>query len=105
MVREGNDETIWARLHARQALVLGLVASLIFVLILAVPLVVVIAVPAISIGTTIGVYAAGLAIDVCVALGFVLMGLRYSARAARGELFSIPVVTPIVDRFFRLKRP
>jgi uncharacterized membrane protein len=51
------------------------------------------------------VYTVGLVADVIVGITLLLVGLRYSARAARGELFSIPIVTPIVDTWFRLKRP
>jgi uncharacterized membrane protein len=105
MVREGTDETIWARLHARQALILGLCGSLVFFIVLAFPLIAVIAVPSLSTGATIELYAAGLVADAIVGIGWLLVGLRYSARAARGELFSIPIVTPIVDRWLRLKQP
>jgi len=105
IVREGDDDTIWARLHARQAFVLGFIASLTYLVVLAFPLIAVIAVPSISTGATIVVYTFGLVADVIVGIIFLLVGLRYSARAARGELFSIPIVTPIVDTWFRLKRP
>jgi hypothetical protein len=105
IVREGDDETIWARLHSRQALVFGLIASLGYLIVLAFPLVAVVTVPSISIGATIVVYTVGLIADLIVAIVLVLVGLHYSAKAARGELFSIPLVTPIVDRWFRLKRP
>jgi hypothetical protein len=51
------------------------------------------------------VYGIGLAADVIVGLALLLLGVRYAARAARGELFSIPGVTSIVDRWFRVKSP
>jgi uncharacterized membrane protein len=105
MVREDADSTAWARLHARQALVLGALNSLLFFVVLALPLIVVVAIPAITTGATIGVYAAGLVCDAVVGIGLMFVGIRYAARAARGELFSIPVVTPIVERWFRLDRP
>jgi hypothetical protein len=104
MVREDEDVSIWARLHARQALVLGVLNSLGFFLVLALPLLAVLAIPGISTGATIAVYAAGLVADAAVGIGLVVVGARYAARAARGELFSIPVVTPMVDRCFRIKR-
>jgi len=103
-VREDAESTAWARLHARQALVLGALNSLAFFVVLALPLVAVLAIPSISTSLTIGVYAAGLVADVVVGVGLLLVGVRYAARAARGELFSIPIVTPIVERWFRLNR-
>jgi uncharacterized membrane protein len=80
-------------------------ASLVYVVVLAFPLVAVIALPTISNDTTIAVYTVGLIGDVIVGIALLLIGLRYAARAARGELFSIPVVTRIVDTWFRLKQP
>jgi hypothetical protein len=105
IVREDEHETIWSRLHARQALVLGVAASLTYLVVLALPLLVVLVQPSISAGTTIVVYGIGLAADVIVGLALLLLGVRYAARAARGELFSIPGVTSIVDRWFRVKSP
>jgi hypothetical protein len=32
------------------------------------------------------------------------LSLSYRERALRGELFAIPYVTPLADRFFRLER-
>ena len=81
---------------------MGALGSLAFVVVLALPLVAVLAIPSISTGLTIGVYAAGLVADVVVGVALLLVGIRYAARAARGELFSIPIVTPIVERWFRL---
>ena len=104
IVREDTDSTAWARLHARQALVLGALNALLFFVVLALPLVAVLVIPAISTAATIGVYTAGLVADAVVGTGLVVVGVRYAARAARGELFSIPVVTPIVERWFRLDR-
>jgi uncharacterized membrane protein len=103
MIREGDAETIWSRLHARQALVFGLCASLALLVVIACPLVAVVAVPTISIGATIAVYTVGLIADVVVAVLYLALALRFAARAARGDLFDIPVVSPIVDRFFRVK--
>lgn len=105
MIREGSGESSWSRLHARQAFVFGLAASAGLIAVLALPLAIVIGVSGISTGTTISVYTAGLIADVIAGLTYVFFALRYSTRAARGELFSIPLVTPLVDRFFRLQRP
>ncbi len=105
IVRDGDDATIWARIHARQGLVFGLIASVVMCLVLAFPLVVVIAVPAISTSATIAVYGVGLIVDIVAGIAFVVVALTFAARAGRGELFSIPLVTPIVDRWFGIKRP
>lgn len=91
-------------MHTRQALVLGVLNSVAFFVVLALPLIVVLAIPALSISATIGVYSAGLLADAALGIGLLLVGVRYAARAARGELFEIPLVTPIVERCFRLDR-
>lgn len=96
---------MWVRLHARQALVFGLFASLALLVILSFPLIAVMSIPEISTGATIGVYTAGLIVDAIAGSFAVVLAMRFSSRAARGELFAIPLVTPIVDRVFRLPRP
>jgi uncharacterized membrane protein len=101
LARERPDATDWSRVHVRQAFVFGIVASLAYLLLLALPLLVVIAVPGIDITAVVWLYALGLLADVVGA--FVLLGLalRFRGRALRGDLFSIPLVTPIADRLFR----
>ncbi len=81
----------------------GIVAVVGYAIVLALPLVITTLIPAISTGATIVIYGVGLAVDV-VAL-FMLFGLafRYYALARRGSLFGIPLVTTIVDRFFRVR--
>ncbi len=105
LIRETDSESIWTRLHARQALVFGSLGSLIFVCVLAVPLIAVIGFPALSSQVTIDIYGVALSVDIAAAIGFVVCAARYAARAARGELFSIPLVTPLVDALFRLRAP
>ena len=104
--REPPDATAWYRLHTRQAFVYGIVATLAYVVLLALPLLLVIAIPPLagSLTAVVWVYAVGLLADIVGA--FVLMGLSlsYRERALRGELFAIPFVTPIADRVFRLER-
>ena len=104
--REPADATAWYRLHTRQAFVYGIVATLGYVVLLALPLLLVIAIPplAASLTAVVWVYAVGLLADIVGA--FVLMGLSlsYRERALRGELFAIRFVTPIADRVFRLER-
>ncbi len=104
--REPSDATAWSRLHTRQALVYGIVATVAYVVLLALPFVLYIAVPPLagSLTAVVWVYALGLLADIVGA--FVLMGLSlmYRERTLRGELFAIRFVTPIADRLFRLTR-
>ena len=106
LFREPPEATAWSRLHTRQAFVYGIAATLAYLVLLAVPLLLTIAIPPVSrsIGAVVWIYGIGLFADIVGA--FVLMGLcmSYRERALRGELFSIPYVTPIADRLFRLAR-
>jgi uncharacterized membrane protein len=105
LIRESDETTIWAGLHARQALILGLAGSVGYVAVLIAPLLAVIAVPTLSTEAMVAVYGIGLIVDVIVGIGLLAIGIRYARLAARGELFSIPVVTPLADRWFRQRHP
>jgi hypothetical protein len=100
LVQEAAGATMWSRLHARQALAFGLLATFLYGIVLAVPLVVVLAVPAISPGAILGVYTVGLVIDIIAAVAVAGFALSLYRKARRGALFRIVFVTPIVDRFF-----
>jgi uncharacterized membrane protein len=104
--REPGDATAWSRLHTRQALVYGVVATLAYLVLLALPFLIYVAIPPLagSLAAIVWIYALGLLADIVGA--FVLMGLSlsYRERALRGELFAIPVVTPVADRVFRVVR-
>jgi hypothetical protein len=104
--REPADATAWSRLHTRQALVYGIVATLAYLVLLALPFIIYVAIPPLagSLTAVVWIYALGLLADIVGA--FVLMGLSltYRERALRGELFAIRFVTPIADRVFRLAR-
>ena len=104
--REPADATAWSRLHTRQALVFGIVATLAYLLLLALPFLIYLAVPPLagSLTAIVWVYALGLLADIVGA--FVLMGLSlsYRERTLRGELFAIRFVSAIADRVFRLER-
>jgi uncharacterized membrane protein len=99
LVREGDTETGWSRIHARQALLLGLTGTIGVLVVMALPLFAVIVTPAITPGATIAVYGVGLIADVIAAALLAAAAIRSAARAARGELFTIPLITPLVDRW------
>jgi uncharacterized membrane protein len=104
LFREPAEATAWSRLHTRQAFVYGIVATFAYLVLLALPLLIVLPIPGISTGAVVWIYALGLIADIVGA--FILLGLSlsYRERALRGELFAIPLVTPIADRVFRLDR-
>jgi hypothetical protein len=102
-VREPLEATAWSRLHNRQALVFGILASLGYVVLLALPLAVVIAVPGMSIGAVVWLYGAGLLADVAGAAALAWLAFRYRSRTLHGQLFSIPFVTPLADRLLRIE--
>jgi uncharacterized membrane protein len=103
LLRESDQASRWTRIHSRQSLVFGMVASFAYLLLLAVPLIVVIAEPGLSSSVIVSVYAAGLVADVVIGLMVFGMTVAYSGRAARGELFEIPLVTAVATRIFPLE--
>lgn len=104
LVREPVGASRWVRIHTRQALTFGLTASIGFVLLLALPLIVTVADSGISTGTTVLLYGIGIVLDLVAFVWITVLAFRYAARAGRGELFAIPLVSPIADRVFRTVR-
>ena len=104
LIREDPGASRWSRIHTRQALTFGLLASAGYVLVLALPLLIVIFNDGISTGATVGVYAAGMAFDLVVIIVLAVLAFTYAARAARGELFTIPLVSALADRIFTVRR-
>jgi len=102
LVRELPAASRWTRIHIRQALTYGILASAGFVVVMALPLLIVIVDAGISTGATVVVYMAGLLLDAIVFLTFTMFAFSYSARAGRGELFTIPIVSALADRVFRV---
>jgi uncharacterized membrane protein len=103
---EPVEATAWSRLHTRQAFVFGIAATVAYLALLALPLLILIAIPPLA-GSLTGVvwlYAVGLLADIIGAFVLVGLTLSYRERTLRGELFSIPYVTPIADRVFRIER-
>ncbi len=76
-------------------------SSAVAIVVLALPLLAVILVPALTTGATVWIYTIGFVADVAGAVSLFITASGYARRARRGELFAIPFVTPIVDRFFR----
>lgn len=104
LFREPPNATAWTRLHTRQAFVYGLVATLGYLVLLALPLLIVIPLSSVSTTVVIWIYALGLIADFVAAIVLLGLTLSYRERALRGELFSIRYVTPLADRLFRLDR-
>jgi len=105
LFRERPGATAWSRLHARQAFVFGIVATLAYCALLALPLLLIVLIPPLAASTTavVVVYAIGLFADIIGA--FVVFGLAmtFRARTLRGDVFAIRFVTPLTDRVFRLE--
>ena len=99
-----DDASMWSRLHARQGTVFGVLGSLAFLIALALPLIVILAIPQFGTRGTIVLYSIGLAVDLVVGAGLVLLSFVFAARASNGELFAIPVVTRVCDRVFPIAR-
>jgi hypothetical protein len=104
LLREDPAASRWTRIHTRQALTFGLMASIGYVVLLALPLLVVIADAGISTGMTVWIYTAGLALDAIVFVVLTVLAFSYAARAGRGELFTIPLASTIADRVFTIRR-
>jgi hypothetical protein len=98
--------SLWYRTHLRQAATLGGLVSFGLIVLLAAPLVLVMSLGGPGLGSelTIRIYVVGMLAD-AVTLGTAAFAAVSSAvRAARGELFSIPLVTPLSRRLFLRRR-
>jgi uncharacterized membrane protein len=99
-----DGETFWSRLHARQAAFLGVFGTIVFLAALALPLILIVAWTGIGTRATIVLYSIGIAVDLVVGASLAIVSIVYAARASKGELFAIPVVTRLCDRFFPIAR-
>jgi hypothetical protein len=104
IVREAPEASRWSRIHTRQALAFGILATVGFVLLMGLPLIVVIADAQISTGATVAVYTVGLVLDLIVFVALLARAVSYGARAGRGELFTIPLISQLSDRVFTIRR-
>ena len=80
----------WYRFHMRQALWFGILSSAIGFAALAWPLLISLLVG--DVGATIWLYAIALTIDAFLFCIWLVLALRYSRRAAAGDLFDVPWV-------------
>lgn len=103
LARSQRERSLWARLHARQALLFGALASALFVLLLLVPLVASFALLA-RLDAIIVIYEVALLADVVFAGWWLVVAVRYAVRASRGELFDIPVAAKLGERLFPIRR-
>ena len=101
VVREQKSH--WLQIHIRQALWFGILAGTVALVALVWPLVLTAIVgatapPSALIGATIWIYVLAFILDLAVFAIFLILALRYSRRAARGEMFEVPYVAPITRR-------
>jgi uncharacterized membrane protein len=101
LLREDPAASRWSRIHTRQALTFGLTAAVGYLVLLALPMFVVVADGGISTGATVAVYAAGIGLDLVAFIALAYWAFSFAARAARGELFTIPLVSALADRLFK----
>ena len=96
-----DNSTLWSRLHARQAALFGFLATAGYFVLLAVPFIIAVSYGAL-LGTsgTIWLYGCCFMLDIVVALILMIGTIRYSLRARRGDLFTIPLVSTMSDRLF-----
>ncbi len=99
VIRGAPTASAWSAIHARQALVYGVFATIGFIALLVVPFTIAFA-PALGTGGTIVVYEIALPLDVLYVIVAIAIAVRCAARSQRGELFALPIVSPIADAVF-----
>ena len=87
------DATTWLQYHLRQALWFGNLSATAAFLALAWPLVISLFIT--NVTATIWIYVFAMLGDIALFVLWLVLAIRYSQRAARGELFEIPVVSKI----------
>ncbi|MGH7661957.1 MAG: hypothetical protein ACRENA_13725 [Vulcanimicrobiaceae bacterium] len=100
----GAQTSLWYRAHLRQAAVLGALCSAVFLVALALPLGIVLALAGPGDGPTIAIYVVAMVLDVVVLAAAACVSIWCALRASRGELFMIPIVTPLSERLFARRR-
>lgn len=103
LVRQ-SPASLWYRAHLRQAVVLGGVAWLGLFALLALPLALVLALGGPPATQTIQIYVVALILDTAYFIAACVVVIRAALRASRGELFMIPIITPLSERLFAKRR-
>ena len=85
------DATSWAQFHLRQALWFGNVSAIAALVALLWPLAISLFLT--SATATIWIYVLAMLVDSALFVLWLVVAIRYSQRAARGELFEVPYVT------------
>jgi len=96
--------SLWYRAHMRQAVVLGAIVWLAFFVVLALPLVLFIVLGGPPETLTIEIYSAALVMDVAVFATAAFVLITCAIRASHGELFTVPLITPLSERLFLRRR-
>jgi hypothetical protein len=80
----------WFRFHMRQALGFGILSSVIGLVALLWPLV--LSAIFANVVATLWIYGVAMVVDLVLLVVWIVLALRYSQQAARGELFDVPWV-------------
>jgi|SRR5579872_629604 len=92
--------SLWYRAHMRQAMVLGAFVWFGLFAVLALPLVLFVVLGGPPETLTIEIYAAALVIDLIVFSAAAFIVISCAVRASHGELFTLPLITPLGERLF-----
>ncbi|HEY1727556.1 MAG TPA: hypothetical protein VGG22_04150 [Candidatus Baltobacteraceae bacterium] len=95
---------MWYRAHLRQATVLGAIIWFALFVVLALPLVLFVILGGPPETLTIEIYSAALVVDIIVFAAAAFIVISSAVRASHGELFSIPLITPLSERLFLRRR-
>ena len=93
------EASSWFRFHIRQALGFGILSSAIGLAALVWPLVLSVLLG--NVVATLWIYGLAMLIDLALLVIWLLLALRYSRRAARGELFDVPWVARLTGTSVR----
>ncbi len=96
-----DTASLWLRFHARQGFWFGLLTAGAWIVALVWPLVLTSLIA--NLTATIWIYALALILDIALFVMWLVLAVRYSRQAARGEMFEIPIVAEITRKRF-LKR-
>lgn len=96
--------SLWYRAHMRQATVLGAFVWFALFIAFAWPLVLFVVLGGPPETLTIEIYGIALVLDLIVFVAAAVIVIMCAVRASHGELFSLPVITPLSERLFLRRR-